>query len=377
MQSDLLPVVVIGAGPVGLAAAAHLLEQGEEPMVLESGSSAANVRAWEHVRFFSPWSYVVDRPPAGCSNRPAGPRPTPISTRSATTFSPITSPRWPKRPAHRQSHPVRASRGRRHPRGSTKSIHAGREDAPFRVTFRITGRRPGDGAGQGRGRCFRHLSTPNPLGASGVPAIGETALRDHIFYGIPDVLGRDQRRYAGKRVLVAGSGHSAFNILLDLADPDRSAGDGGIVWAVRAAAPPRASLRWRRCRWPSRPRSTRRRVRELVAYGRLQLRRRIQAGAAHETADGIVVASRSESLPPVDEIIVSAGFRPDLSMLRELRIDLDPGVEAPRRLAPMIDPNLHSCGSVPPHGAEELRHPDPDFYIAGMKSYGRAPPSCF
>jgi len=115
------------------------------------------------------------------------------------------------------------------------------------------------------------------------------------------------------------------------------------------------------------------RVRELVASGRLRLAAGFKTARLEETADGIVVSSRSESLPPVDEIIVSAGFRPDLSMLRELRIDLDPGVEAPRRLAPMIDPNLHSCGSVPPHGAEELRHPDPDFYIAGMKSYGRAP----
>ncbi|MFB6240153.1 MAG: flavoprotein, partial [Gemmatimonadota bacterium] len=67
------------------------------------------------------------------------------------------------------------------------------------------------------------------------------------------------------------------------------------------------------------------------------------------------------------------GFRPDLSMLRELRLDLDPRTEAPRDLGPMIDPNVHSCGSVPPHGERELRHPEPGFYLVGMKAYGRAP----
>src|SRR5690625_7076814 len=70
----------------------------------------------------------------------------------------------------------------------------------------------------------------------------------------------------------------------------------------------------------------------------------------------------------------ATGFRPGVAMLRELRLDLDPGVEAPSRLAPLIDPEFHSCGTVPAHGADVLAHPEPDFYIAGMKSYGRAPP---
>jgi hypothetical protein len=60
-------------------------------------------------------------------------------------------------------------------------------------------------------------------------------------------------------------------------------------------------------------------------------------------------------------------------MLREVRLDLDPVVEAPSALAPLIDPNQHSCGTVPPHGEQVLSHPDDGFYLAGMKSYGRAP----
>jgi hypothetical protein len=54
-------------------------------------------------------------------------------------------------------------------------------------------------------------------------------------------------------------------------------------------------------------------------------------------------------------------------------LGLHASVEAPSAIAPLIDPNFHSCGSVPPHGEKELRHPEPGFYMVGMKSYGRAP----
>ncbi len=75
----------------------------------------------------------------------------------------------------------------------------------------------------------------------------------------------------------------------------------------------------------------------------------------------------------VDRIVASTGLRPDLAPLRELRVALDPALECTPALAPLIDPNLHSCGTVRPHGAKILSHPEKDFYIAGMKSYGRAP----
>lgn len=88
---------------------------------------------------------------------------------------------------------------------------------------------------------------------------------------------------------------------------------------------------------------------------------------------GLVVSDGTRSLAPVDEIVAATGFRPDLGVLSELRIVLDHGTQAPVALAPLIDPNRHSCGGVRPHGAEELKHPDAGVYIVGMKSYGRAP----
>jgi hypothetical protein len=78
-------------------------------------------------------------------------------------------------------------------------------------------------------------------------------------------------------------------------------------------------------------------------------------------------------LGPVDRIVVATGQRPNLALTRELRLDLDPWLESPKALGPLIDPNLHSCGSVPPHGHRKLSHPEPGFYTVGIKSYGRAP----
>ena len=81
----------------------------------------------------------------------------------------------------------------------------------------------------------------------------------------------------------------------------------------------------------------------------------------------------SFSIDGVDELIVNTGSRPDFTFLNEIRLQIDHATESVEILAPLIDPNLHSCGTVRPHGVKELRHPEKNFYIAGMKSYGRAP----
>ena len=72
-------------------------------------------------------------------------------------------------------------------------------------------------------------------------------------------------------------------------------------------------------------------------------------------------------------MVVCTGFRPGLEMLKEVRLSIDPWLECTTALGPLIDPNEHSCGTVRPHGARELAQPEPGFYLAGMKSYGRAP----
>jgi hypothetical protein len=213
---------------------------------------------------------------------------------------------------------------------------------------------------------------PNPLGANGRPARGEPALADRIFYGIPDVLGPERARYADKRVLVAGSGHSAFNALLDLAALMEQAPETSVIWVLRRGDTHQLYGGGRDDELVERGRLGQR-MRELVNTGRVQMVTGFKIAALEATEAGIVTGDGERWLPPVDEIITTTGFRPDLTILSELRLGLDPAIEAPTALAPLIDPNVHSCGTVPPHGVDELAHPEPGLYIVGMKSYGRAP----
>ncbi|MDQ3653799.1 MAG: NAD(P)-binding domain-containing protein [Chloroflexota bacterium] len=374
MDRSEYPVVVIGAGPVGLAAAAHLLSRGLEPLVLERGEQVgASVAGWSHVRFFSPWRYSVDRTAADLLEQSGwiAPEPDTYPTGGdllSRYLQPLADLPAMRRHIRLGTEVVSVTRD-----GFDKMKTPGREAAPFVVTVRaasgeenILVRAVIDASGT--------WTRPNPLGASGRPAIGERALADHIAYGIPDVLGGARERYAGRGVLVVGSGHSAFNVLIDLVDLADEAPGTKITWAIRRpgdqarnlfgggindALPARGELGAR--------------VQRLVADGRLQLVTGVRIAKLEQTADGIVVSGQDSVLPPVDEIIAATGFRPDLEPLSELRLGLDPAVESPLALAPLIDPNVHNCGSVPPHGAEELRHPESDFYIVGMKSYGRAP----
>ncbi len=218
--------------------------------------------------------------------------------------------------------------------------------------------------------------TPNPLGASGVPAIGEAALADRIAYGIPDVRGRDRLMYSGKRILVIGGGHSAANILLDLCQLAQSGSGTRVAWAARARTLTRIFGGGGADKLPARGKLGSD-LQALVASGALQLVLGFSAERIEAGHDGIVVSGQtpagSYALDPVDRVIVATGQRPDLTLTRELRLDLDPWLESPRALAPSIDPNLHSCGSVPPHGYRELAHPEFDYFAVGIKSYGRAP----
>ena len=216
-------------------------------------------------------------------------------------------------------------------------------------------------------------TTPNPLGAGGVMADGEQRLQSHIRYGMPDVVGQERERYAGKRVLVVGSGHSATGSMLSLVQLRHEDKTTDIAWAIRRADP--------RKLWGGGPNdkiaergALGTHVYSAVDSGAVAMLTGLSIGALREHPAGIeVVDVHGVAQAVVDEIIVAAGSRPDLEMLRELRLELDVPTEAPKTLGPMIDPNHHSCGSVAPHGVEELKHPESGFYIVGMKSYGRAP----
>jgi thioredoxin reductase len=367
-----LPIAVIGAGPVGLAAAAHLLAAGEEPVVLEAGPSAGwHVAQWGHVRLFSPWSFNVDVASAALLRRhgwvdpPADEHPTGQELVDRYLAPLATAPEI----ASRLRTSTRVTAVTQAGRDRMKS--PGRDEAPF--VLRLAGP---EGEEDLLARAVIDASgtwsRPNPLGAAGIPALGETALAERIAYGIPDVLGSDRHRYAGRRVLVVGSGHSAFNALMDLVALAENAPGTEITWAVRRPTLGAVFGGGERDALAERGRLGDR-VRTLVESGAVRLLTSVRIDRLAPGRSGVVVHSEGVTVAEVDEIIGATGFRPDLSIVSELRLSIDPALESPTVLAPLIDPNVHSCGTVPPHGVDELAHPDADFYIVGMKSYGRAP----
>jgi thioredoxin reductase len=371
-----LPVAVIGGGPVGLAAAAHLIARGIPVKLYEAGDTiGANLRDWGHVRVFTPWRYCLDAGAMALLERhgwrspPADAFPTGDEI-VADYLEPLAA--TPELAAVIETG-ARVTAISRH--GVDKVVSRAREARPFVLAIK-TGATVRRDLARAVIDASGTWSTPNPLGASGLPADGEATLRERIAYGIPDILGRDRHIYAGVTTLVIGSGHSAGNALLDLVKLRESEPRTSIIWATRGTNLARIFSGGDSNQLPARG-ELGANVKELVDSKRVSLRTGFAVLALDEEDIRIVVKGETIDGParigPVDRIIAGTGQRPDLSLTRELRLDLDPWLESAKALGPLIDPNLHSCGSVPPHGHRELSHPEPGFYTVGIKSYGRAP----
>ncbi|WP_433350188.1 FAD-dependent oxidoreductase [Micromonospora sp. CA-111912] len=371
--TDNLPVVVIGAGPVGLAAAAHLHERGLPFTVVEAGDTpGAAVRQWGHVRVFSPWRYNID-PAARRLLDDAGwvaPAPDALPT-GAELVSDYLQPLAEVpglKPHLRYGARVEAiSR-----LGLDRLRTAGRDTTPFLIRLtdgdEMLARAVIDASGT--------WHTPNVVGASGLPARGESAAAAFLEHALPDVLGADRDRFAGRHTLVVGAGHSAANTLLSLAELAVDRPGTEVTWAIRTASPARTYGGGGADALPARG-ALGARLREHVDAGRIRLLTGFAVHAITPTEDRVSVVVRhadgSEEAVTVDRIVAATGFRPDHSIVTELRLDLDPVMGATRALAPLIDPNEHSCGTVPPHGVDELSHPEAGYHAVGAKSYGRAP----
>jgi thioredoxin reductase len=375
--SSALPVAVIGGGPVGLAAAAHLVTRGVPVKLYEAGETvAANVRDWGHVRLFSPWRFNTDAASTAILREhgwqaPAADALPTGSDLYAAYLQPLAETPVLRSVIETGARVRNVSRD-----GIDKVVSRGRGDYPFALTI-------DEADGSSRIDLARAVidasgtwTSQNPASASGTPAVGEITFADRIAYGVPDVLGRDRHTYMGRRVLVIGGGHSAANVLLDLARLAEMDHRMQIIWAVRAANLKRVFGGGEADKLAARGKLGDD-LRKLVENWRLQLVLRFAVEKIERDGDALMVTERAASdartLGPVDLIVVCTGQRPDLATTRELRLDLDPWLESARPLGPMIDPNLHSCGSVPPHGYKQLTHPEPGYFAVGVKSYGRAP----
>ena len=376
MEIKSLPVAVIGAGPVGLAAAAHLHTRGIPFILFEAGSKvASNILSWKHVRVFSPWKYNIDKTAKHLLNGTDWVEPDDDALPTGEElfdlyFRPLYELPFIKVNTLLDAKVISIGR-----KNLDKMRTFGRENLPFVI------------------QCLHHnevrqfeakavidatgtWSSPNPIGSGGVYAAGELENSDHIFYGIPDVAGEYAHRYKNKSVLVVGSGHSSINAILELDKLKEKYPDTEINWVLRKknirdvyggqdddALEARGALGIR--------------IEQLVNNDRVNVYTPFQIQQIQKVNDRLTVVGfqndKKFALPEVDEIISNTGSRPDFSFIREIRLSVDPSLESVSTIAELIDPNIHSCGTVRPHGEKELRHPDKDFYIAGSKSYGRAP----
>lgn len=366
---DDLPVVVIGAGPQGLAAAAHLLERGLEPLVLESGRGPASaVAEWGHVRLFSAWPELVDTASARLLEPTGWTAPTSGYPTGAEWIEGYLAPLAGVL-GDRVQYDARVTGVSR--KGRDRLVDADRAEQPFTVHV-------ADAAGRERRLEARAVidasgtwRRPNPAGADGLPALGERAAADLISYQVPDRAAPGL--YAGRHTVVVGAGDSAFNAIHELVQIAAAHPGTRITWAIRRVVSDGTFGGGDADQLPERG-ALGQRARRAVESGAVELVTGFRTAEIRRDGDrAVLVGEDRRELPAADTVVVLTGFRPDLSFLSEMRLDLDPTLEAPRRIAAEIDPNIHSCGSVRATGAADLAQPEPDLYLVGMKSYGRAP----
>lgn len=377
MSNQLQPVAIIGGGPVGLAAAAHLVKRKRSFILFEkSNTVAGSVLEWGHVLMFSPWEFNIDEAAADLlkENGWVSP-PENVLPRGRELVEmylrPLAELPQLKPYIFTDSKVVAINR-----KNIDKMKSAGREETPFVVTFETGG-------------VFKQVeasavidatgtwNNPNPIGAGGNKAIDEDLYAPHIYYGIPDLTqSKLNHRYTGKTIAVIGSGHSAIHSLLALEQIKQDDVQTKLYWMLRKqevsdtfgggisdALPARGELGLK--------------VKRLVEENRIQVTTPFRINQLEKTGDKIKISGmkngESYFIDDVDEIIVNTGSRPDFSFLRELRYHFDPALESVPDIADLIDPNVHSCGTVRPHGEAQLRQPENGLYIVGSKSYGRAP----
>jgi thioredoxin reductase len=374
--SNSLPVAVIGAGPVGLASAAHLKARNQPFILFEAGDAVgANVLSWKHIRVFSPWRYNIDKVARQLLSETFWKSPDDEALPTGDElyhqyFKPLSE--LPSIGPHIHLNSKVISVGRKN---LDKMKTYGRDELPFVIQV-LEGGEINHYEAKAVIDTSGTWSSPNPIGSGGVFAIGEMENGDKIHYGIPDILNDQESRYKNKSVVVVGSGHSSINAVLELDRLKEKFPDTEIHWILRKknvadvyggkeadALAARGALGIK--------------IEELVNNDRVSVYTPFQIQQVINKEGKLTLVGfqngSKHALPGIDEIISNTGSRPDFSFLREVRLSIDPSLESVAEIAELIDPNIHSCGTVRPHGEKELRQPDKNFYIAGSKSYGRAP----
>ncbi len=376
-------LLVIGAGPIGIETALAARAGGLDVIVVERGRVAENVRSWGFVTLFSPWKLDTSSLGSRTLLEEGAWRQPPEAEASPTGIEFV----------ERYLEPLARSRALE---GvileRTRVVAVGREgllkgeaissDARAARPFRILVEDD-----SGRERVLRADSVidasgtygnSNHLGGAGVPAPGERALRGRVRYVIPDVLGSDRARYAGRTTLVVGHGHSAATALAGLSELARANPKTRVVWAIRTdRREPFASIE----RDPLAARAELATLGNRIAVsegGSITVHRSASVEALAEAPDGSLRVSLDVGGRPVeervDEVLALVGYRPDSEIYRELQIHECYASQAPIKLAAALlgaGGASADCLAQTSHGPETLRNPEPNFVILGAKSYGR------
>ena len=374
-------LAILGAGPVGLEAAALALELGFDAHVFERGEPGAHALAWGHVRMFTPWGTNVGPASARVLARhggrvpPADACPTGLEL-VERVLQPLAATPELKERVHVHSQVVHVSR-----HGARKNDPAdggSRIGHPFRLLVR---------GGSGRESLLHAhavidatgtFGQPNWAGTGGIPARGETYLAPQMSYHPDDVLGLRRERYAEKTTLVIGGGASAVTTVMLLAQLAAEAPGTRVSWVTRRGTPGFAgevaddSLPARAALYAEGRGLQNGRSEAVLWRGACEVESFEYNSATHRYRVQVTTPEGAR-VEEADRVIVNCGYGPDTSLYRELRVHECYETLAPMKLAAALQGALTSdCTAIPAFGVDQLRSPEPGFFIVGAKSYGRS-----
>jgi len=373
-------LAIIGAGPIGLEAAALALEQGFDVHVFERGEVGAHALAWGHVPMFTPWRMNIGPASARLLARHGWSAPEPEAFPTGAELAermlqPLARTPEMKPRVHEHSQVIQAAR-----RGALKGDLIGdpaRRAHPFRLLVRDTGTHESvlhafsliDASGV--------YGSPNWAGTGGIPARAELYLAPQMSYHCDDVRGLRRDRHAGRRTLVIGGGATAATTVTALAALAAEAPGTTVAWATRSAEASLAgeaesdSLSQRAKLFAAAHALQRGENPAVTWIGGAEVEGFEYNSATHRYRVTLFV-EHEPRVEECDQVIVNTGFGPDNSLYRELQVHECYGSRGPMKLsAALLAAGTADCMEIPPAGIEQLSNPEPDFFIVGAKSYAR------
>jgi thioredoxin reductase len=400
-------IAIIGGGPIGIEAALYGAIAGFDVCLFERGNIASNVRRWGFVQVFTEWGR--NRSPLAAKlladhGEVLPPGDTYSSGDELVQYVEKLAALPPLQGRiHTQTEALSLTRERclKSDFLDDDGLHGRSRRAEFPFRLHLAGR---DGVER-----IEHFSTiidatgvyhsPNVMGNGGAPCPGEKKCAAFIDYALPDVVGKDRARFAGKHTLVVGSGHSAASTLLAIADLMEEHPTTRLTWAVRRDVPQHGA-----------PYTL---VEDDVSATRARIHRRANALVEHPNVTflprTVVEAITYANVFQVDlqcdaerkviqcnNVAAHTGFRADDTLWRELQVHVHPATGAPLKLG--IELNAHnarsgvglSTGYAERQVQEEetqkkardrwsvlindpalLDTGETNFYVLGIKSYGR------